>query len=273
MTQLAATQLLAEVESTDLKKAVNLVYKAIPKRTSTPVLAYMLLASNGQTLGLVGYDLNSSTCVTVPCANTRPGAIALDAALLKKWLAKAKKGTITTILFDPDNVIATLSDGKGSQTIKGIDAGEYPLLPTEGNLQASFALNKSELDRCIKSVLPSLSKDNFKPLLAGINLRSDGDGWLIIQATDGHTLSQHALKCEDYQIINAVIPPCLFDDLKQCDSDNIQLDVLDEYAILSLGTIRKTARLIEGKYPDIPKVDAQHQLQIDREVLKTQMEI
>ena len=71
--------------------------------------------------------------------------------------------------------------------INGIDAGEFPLIPSADG-ERSLQLAPAALRKMIDQVVFAASTDESRPALTGVLARLDGDR-LLLAATDGYRLS------------------------------------------------------------------------------------
>ncbi len=116
------------------------------------------------------------------------GAITLPARLLTDWVNSMQPGRI-----DMELAVRTMSvhlrSGRSESNIKGIDASEFPLIPTADGEQP-LGLPPADLRRIIDQVVFAAAdaKDTSRPALTGVLAKFEGDR-LTLAATDGYRLS------------------------------------------------------------------------------------
>jgi DNA polymerase III sliding clamp (beta) subunit (PCNA family) len=270
MTQMNST--FATVNISKLKNAVNSAAKAVLKNPSIDLLQYLLFEINDRNLEITGYDTEKRITATIAALESQPGRFAIAPTELKKWLSKAPKSGVISILHDPNKNTVTLKAAKASINFAVKSEVDFPNLKA-GKLEASFGLEAQQLNAAIKSLLPCLLKSDTDYRKTSIHLKSIGDSELLVQSSDGSQVAQVILNIPSGIIFDALVAPELFDDLRLFSGQFVNLDVVEHFITLDLGDIRKAYRRIKGKYFDLPRLNASSQIVIDKAELLNQLEI
>lgn len=189
----------------NLAKALALVSRAVSGRALTPILGNILLDARDNQLRLVATNREIAISCWIGAQIEDEGAITVPARLLHDYVNGLPPGRV-----DLDVAVRTqslhLRCADFVASIKGIDAYDFPIIPTirrasqdDGLMEAvtgqlaecDAAMLQSVLDR----VLFAAATDESRPVLAGVDLHWQGDQ-LTLAACDNHRLSLHRLPLE-----------------------------------------------------------------------------
>ena len=153
------------------------------------------LRVDGTTLTLTATDLAIGIAhrVTLP---TDGGywALTVPAKTLSEIIAKLPSGDVT---LEPDLQRCTLRLGgiNFRTTINGIDADEFPSVPTARDVVDEFvSIPMAQFQAGIRSVAFCASPDDARPVLQAVQFRLEQDGYSLT-AADGYRLAQyHAVR-------------------------------------------------------------------------------
>lgn len=166
-----------------------------------------------------------------------------------------------------------ITSASASFTINGIDAMNYPHLPSI-DLDDSFLLPVDLFQNIISQTVIAVSTHESRPILTGVNL-SLKDGVLKAVATDSHRLSQRVIKLENAGDINfnIVIPGKSLTELSKLmneDEKEVRVAIADNQILFQLKESQLYSRLLEGNYPDTDRLipqDTQSELTLDSQEL------
>jgi DNA polymerase-3 subunit beta len=172
----------------NLAKGLAIVGRAVASRSTLPVLGNILLSTDEGRLKLAATNLEVGVSCWLGAQVEDDGAITLPARLLTEWVT-----SVPTERIDLEMVVRTMSVNlkcaRFESNIKGIDASEFPLIPTADG-ERSLGLPPSMLRKIIDQVAFAAAdaKDTSRPSLTGVLARFEGDR-LTLAATDGYRLS------------------------------------------------------------------------------------
>jgi DNA polymerase III subunit beta len=260
----------------NLAKGLSIVGRAVSSRSTLPVLGNILLSTDEDRLKLAATNLEVGVSCWLGAQVQDNGAITLPARLLTDWVNSMQPGRI-----DMELSVRTMSvhlrSGRTESNIKGIDASEFPLIPTADGEQ-SLGLPAPTLRQIIDQVVFAAAdaKDTSRPALTGVLAKFEGDR-LTLAATDGYRLSlrRTLLPAAAPVDVNVIIPARSLGEVSRI-SGEADSDRAVEVAIASgrnqilfrlcgkgegdKGGFRQVdlvSQLIDGKFPDfnaiIPK--------------------
>jgi DNA polymerase-3 subunit beta len=185
------------VSQKNLSAALSIVGRAVSGRTTMPVLSNILLDATGAQLRLSATNREIGINCWIAAEVHEDGATTIPARLLAEYVNSLPPERIDMELAVRTQTIH-LSCARFEANIKGIDAFEFPLLPTyqpESALPDSptvtgdaYAVDAKQVTETIDSVVFAASADESRPTLTGIETTFT-DGKLTMAATDGYRLS------------------------------------------------------------------------------------
>ncbi|MCC7105625.1 MAG: DNA polymerase III subunit beta, partial [Chloroflexi bacterium] len=123
----------------NLLDALTIVGRAVPTRSSLPVLSNVLLATEDGRLKLAATNLEMAITIYIGAMVEEEGAITLPARLLTEWVSLQEKDARIEMTLNPRNRKMRLVSGRFDANISGIDAEEFPAIPVvEEGTAASF---------------------------------------------------------------------------------------------------------------------------------------
>ncbi|SDT74236.1 DNA polymerase III subunit beta [Actinoplanes derwentensis] len=210
------------VPQPELLAALTFVGRAIPKKPPVPVLAGVILTSDGETVTIEAFDYDQSRTVTLPGATcTQPGTVLVSAANLLtrvKVLAKDRP-----IAFAGEGVQARLSNGKTTYTLPTMPVEDYPTRPDMPPLMG-LVDGKALADQ-VAQATRFAGTDETLPSLTGIHLRGEGTT-LHLVATDRYRVTVRDLDwANDVDKFTALVPAKLLTEVTKTigQSPNVTL--------------------------------------------------
>lgn len=203
------------VNQPSLSKALGITGRAVSSRTAMPVLANILLEAKGNQLRLAATNREIGINCWIAAKVEDEGAITIPARLLSEFVNSLPPERIDMELSVRTQTLH-LSCARFEANIKGIDAFEFPLIPSyspedpKANvpmvLGDAYTVNPSWLSEVIDSVTFAASTDENRPTLTGIET-TFSDGKLTMAATDGYRLSVRSVDAITQVEKNTVIIP------------------------------------------------------------------
>lgn len=171
-----------------LSRGLQLVTRAVTASSATtlPVLSNVLLASDDGRLRLSATDLKIGVTAWIPAMIFEDGAMTLPARLLSEFVNSLPNEQVE-IACPENQALATVRCSRFSANIRGIDADEFPLIPTIAD-EPSATIAAGVLRSMIGQVVFAASTDLGKGPLQGVFATFSGDT-LTLTASDAYRLS------------------------------------------------------------------------------------
>lgn len=255
------------------KKALAIANRAIGK-SSLPVLSNVLLAVDGPRLKVVATNLELGLTVWVDATITEPGTITVPAKLLSDIVGSLPNEPIT-LTHDQRGHSLHLTCAGFDTTIKGIDADEFPVMPTITSA-ASVRLPAAVLRSIIAQVAPAAATDTTRPVLTGVLVRIRTTEATFV-AADGLRLAQRTITLDEPASMpfEQIIPASTMTELGIILSDRTDLVELilapsASQILFRSDSLEVVSRLIDGKYPDVQRIiptSCKSRIELDRAAL------
>lgn len=170
----------------NLSRGLNIVGRAVSPRSTLPVLGNILLATDEGRLKLAATNLEIGISCWIGAKVEDDGAVTVPARLLSEFV-----GQLPAERIDMDLSVRTLmlnlKCARYDTNIKGIDASEFPIIPTSDGADA-IRIEADTLRKMINQVVFAAATDESRPTLTGVDARFNGKR-LTLAATDGFRLA------------------------------------------------------------------------------------
>ncbi len=230
-----------------ISDAVQGVSRAVTASSAVPVLQGILLKADGFKLELTGYDLEMAITTSVEANVEQPGEIVLTAKLFGDMLRSLSSEEVT---FESDDNMSTyIKGGITKYDLMGMNAADYPELPTPG-ADFVFDMDAAEIADMISMTIYAVSNDDKKPAHTGV-LFDVEENEVTMVALDGFrsAITRHPVITN--KEISIVVPSKAATEVSRLMGDCgelIRMDANKRYAVFSGGNYTVTTRLIEGEF-------------------------
>jgi DNA polymerase III subunit beta len=171
----------------DLAKGLSIVGHAVSTRATLPILLNVRIAAEGDGIRLSATNLEIGITYRVSATVQEEGVITVPARLLTEFVGTLPQGDVTLALQQGGHSLKV--SGKGSQaTIRGMDATEFPAIPTGEGGESPIELDAGELRKMISHVAFAAATDDARPVFTGVLARVRDDR-LTFAAADSFRLA------------------------------------------------------------------------------------
>ncbi len=245
----------------NLAKGLSIVGRAVASRSTLPVLSNVLLATDNGQLKLAATNLEIGINCWVGAKIEQEGAITVPARLLAEFVNSLPPERIDMDLDEATQTL-NLKCARFESNIKGIDAQEFPLVPTATDSETPIRLNPESLRKMIDQVVFAAATDESRPILTGVLVQFNEDK-LTMAAADGFRLSvkNASLAANQYvgEPAEVIIPARALMELARISADQAEpVEVIITQArkqvLFHLQNIDLVSQLIEGKFPDYNQI-------------------
>jgi DNA polymerase-3 subunit beta len=243
----------------NLAKGLSIVGRAVASRSTLPVLSNVLLATDNGQLKLSATNLEIGINCWVGAKVEEDGAITVPARLLGDFVNSLPPERIDLEL-DEETQTLNLKCARFESNIKGIDAHEFPVVPSAGDDEAGIKLEPETLRTMIDQVVLAAATDESRPILTGVLVQFDEDN-LTMAAADGFRLSVKSAPLGQTlsEPTEVIIPARALMELSRISADQeepIELIITParKQILFHLQNIDLVSQLIEGKFPDYNQI-------------------
>jgi DNA polymerase III subunit beta len=244
----------AIVTQQHLSHGLGIVSRAVSPRSTLPVLANVLLATDEGRLRLSATNLELGITCWIPAQIQEEGSVTIPARTLVDLTGQ----------FPPDNVALSLDTrtqtinlvcNSAVHDIKGIDSQDFPPMPVP-DLADGVELNLADFKEMIQQVAFAASADEARPVLQGVKMEVTED-LITLAATDGFriSVSKQTLATPIKQNFSIIIPARAMSELARIASDNDKIVTMvvpqgRGQVIFHLKDTELVSQLIDGNFPD-----------------------
>lgn len=246
-----------------LKKLAD-VQRAIPSKTTIPILTGIKLVVSQEGITLTGSDSEVSIEIFLPVEHeelqlsiVETGSIVLPARFFGEIVKKLPQNTFT--LETNEQLQATITAGSAAFTLNGLSAHDYPQLP-EVEKDHVLTLPVPLFRQVILQTSIAVSTAESRPILTGIHMVI-ANNQLKAVATDSHRLSQRIIPLEMPETSNALtfeitLPGKTLIELSRIIDglETIDFAITENQVLFQTETLSFYSRLLEGRYPDTDRL-------------------
>lgn len=242
----------------NLARGLSIVSRAVSPRSTLPVLANILIASDEGRLRLAATNLELGITCWIPARIEQDGSTTVPARTFGD-LVSALPAEQVQLELNPQTQTLHVQGGTSNNDIKCIDAQEFPPLPVP-DLEGAVQLNVADFKEMIQEVAFAASSDEARPVLMGVLVSVDRDQ-ITLAAADGFRLSvrKAVLSSPLPQPLTAIIPARALNELARVSSDGespIQM-VLPKgrgQVVFRVKDVEVVSQLIDGTFPDYQQI-------------------
>ncbi len=151
----------------DLSHGLSAVSHAVSNRSTLPILANILLTTDHGLLKLSATNLEIGINCWVDAHVDEEGTTTVPAKLLTDFVNSLPQASVDITVPEDSNKINIKSEGS-SANIKGMDASEFPLIPSAEGGEPPVILDASLLKEIIAEVAFAASEDESRPVFTGV---------------------------------------------------------------------------------------------------------
>jgi len=242
----------------NLARGLGTVSKAVSPRSTLPVLANILIASDEGRLRLSATNLEMGITCWIPARIDEEGSTTVPARTFSD-LVGTLPGDQVMFKLDPSTQTLNVRSGTSTTDIKCIDAQEFPPMPVP-DFDGAVQINVGDFREMIHQVAFAASSDEARPVLMGVLVQVDKDK-LTMAAADGFRLSvrKAVLSAPAPTPISAIVPAQALKELARVATDGEE----PIYMVLPKGRgqvvfrvkdVEVVSQLIDGTFPDYQQI-------------------
>ena len=242
----------------NLAHGLSIVSRAVSPRTTLPVLANVLVATDEGRLRLSATNLEIGITCWIGAKISDDGSTTVPARTFSDLVSTLPDGQVDMELAVRTQTLHVRS-GASNTDIKCIDSQEFPPMPVP-DADGGVTFNVSDLREMIKQVVFAASNDEARPVLTGVLLTVDGSQ-VTMAAADGFRLSVRKAQLSNgaSQSLRAIIPARALNELARIAGDgdetvSMTLPPGRGQVIFRTKDVELTSQLIEGNFPDFEQI-------------------
>ena len=233
----------------NLLKSVNISLKAVPSKTTMPILECILIDATTNQIKFTTNDMELGIETIVDGTIEEKGIIALDAKIFYEIIRRLPDNTVT--IKTDEKLTATITCEKAKFTIPGKSGEDFAYLPLIEK-EESLTISQFTLKEMIRQTIFSIASNETNKLMTG-ELFEIKNNYLKIVSLDGHRIAIRRMELKkDYADRKVVVPGKTLNEISKILSGEID-DIVNIYfsknhILFEFDQTIVVSRLIDGEY-------------------------
>ena len=261
---------------TELLQGVNTVLKAVPAKTTMPILECILIDTTDGQIKLTANDMELGIETTINGDILDKGKIALEAKLFSEIVRKLPDSEVT--IQTDDAYRALIKCEKAKFNIAGKSGEDFSYLP-EIERNQMISLSQFSLKEIIRQTIFSIADNENNRLMTGELFEINGSELKVI-SLDGHRISIRKIELKEaYNHIKVVVPGKTLNEISKILTggveDDVRIFITGRHIMFEFDDTVVVSRLIEGEYFRIEQMlssDYETKISINKKELQSCIE-
>jgi len=235
-------------EKEKLLKGINSVVRAVPTRTTMPILEGILIETNKTQIKLTSYDLELGIEYNMDCNVIEEGNIVVNSVMFSEIIRKLPDTEINIEVND-NNLLVIECEGS-LYKLATMNPDEFPELP-KIVVDKSIEIDQTVLKNMIRKTIFAVSIEENRPIFTGCLFEVVNNS-LNVVAIDGFRMGWVSNPLSNASNdFKAVIPGKTLNEVNKIilDSfDSIKIGVSKNQAIFEMENCKIVTRLLDGEF-------------------------
>ena len=242
----------------NLARGLGIVSRAVSPRSTLPVLANVMIATDEGRLRLSATNLEMGITCWIAARIEEEGSTTVPSRTFAD-LVNMLPGEQVALTLEVSTQTLNVRSGTSTNDIKGIDAQEFPPQPVP-DMEGAVQLNVLDFREMIHQVSFAASTDEARPVLMGVLMVIEGDQ-ITMAAADGFRLSvrKATLTSPAPMPFNVIIPARALNELARIAGDgegtiSMAVPTGRGQVLFRVKDAELVSQLIEGTFPDYQQI-------------------
>ena len=233
----------------NLVKGVSIVSKAVPSKTTMPILECILIDATTDIIKLTANDMELGIETVVEGDIVEKGVVAIEAKLFSEIVRKLPDNEV--IIECDDNLQTTIVCEKAKFNLSSKSGEDFSYLPyVERN--EMITISQFTLKEIIRQTIFSIADNDSNKMMSG-ELFQIQDNMLKVVSLDGHRISIRKTELKDfYKSRKVVVPGKTLTEISKILSGEVESEVnisfTNNHIVFEFDNTVVVSRLIEGEY-------------------------
>lgn len=233
----------------ELLKSVNISLKAVPSKTTMPILECILINASSGNITFTSNDMELGIETQVKGTVEEKGIVALDAKIFADIIRKLPDNDV--IITTDERLNTTIVCEKAKFTIPGKDGEDFSYLPViEKN--NCITISQFTLKEVIRQTIFSIAANENNKLMTG-ELFEIKNNIMKVISLDGHRIAIRKIMLKDsYSDKKVIVPGKTLSEISKILSgeteDMVDIFFAENHIVFEFDNTVVVSRLIEGEY-------------------------
>ena len=233
----------------ELLQGVNTVLKAVPAKTTMPILECILIDNTDGQIKLTANDMELGIETKIKGDILDKGKIALEAKLFSEIVRKLPDSEVS--IQTDDSYRALIKCEKAKFNIAGKSGEDFSYLPEIEKTQM-ISLSQFSLKEIIRQTIFSIADNENNRLMTGELFEINGNELKVV-SLDGHRISIRKIELkETYNPVKVVVPGKTLNEISKILTggieENVRIFITGRHIMFEFDDTVVVSRLIEGEY-------------------------
>lgn len=229
-----------------LLESINIVQKAVPSKTTLPILEGILFIAKNGKLTLVSTDLELGIETSISVDVIEQGSLVVSSRIIGEIVRKLPDADVE--IEKKENIIYIKSENSEFKVL-GLYQEEFPQLPSVEK-DKGISISSSTLKEMIRQTIFAVSTDEIRPILTGTLMEVNGKNVTMV-ALDGFRMAVKNTEILSDENIKAVIPGKTLAELGKILNDSeetVNIFTSKNQILFQTGETTIISRLLEGEF-------------------------
>ena len=233
----------------NLVKGVSIVSKAVPSKTTMPILECILIDATTDIIKFTANDMELGIETVVEGDIVQKGLVAIDAKIFSEIVRKLPDNEV--VIETDANLQTTITCEKAKFNISSKSGEDFSYLPYVEKTE-TITISQFTLKEIIRQTIFSIADNDSNKLMTG-ELFQIEDNMLKVVSLDGHRISIRKTELKDsYNPRKVVVPGKTLIEVSKILSgeaeSEVKISLTSNHIVFEFDNTVVVSRLIEGEY-------------------------
>ena len=242
----------------DLSRGLSTVSHAVSNRSTLPILANILLATDHGRLKLYATNLEIGINCWIDATIHEEGSTTVPAKLITDFVNSLPQDAVDITVPDDSHNVSVKSK-RSSANIKGLDPAEFPLSPSTEGSEPPVVIDASLLKEMIAEVAFAAADEDSRPVFTGVLVQVNNEKITFVAADSFRLAARVApLPGDSTTRSDMIVPAKTLSELARIlpSEGLVQMIVTPNRSQVLFHTenVDLLSRLIEGTFPNYKQI-------------------
>jgi len=242
----------------DLSRGLSSVSHAVSSRSTLPILANILLATDHGRLKLYATNLEIGINCWIDATVHEEGSTTVPAKLITDFVNSLPQDAVDITVPDDSHNVSVKSK-RSSANIKGLDPSEFPLSPSTEGSEPAVVIDASLLKEMIAQVAFAAADEDSRPVFTGVLVQVNNEKITFV-AADSFRLAARVspLPGDSTSRSDIIVPAKTLSELARILPSEGLVEMIvtpnRSQVLFHTENIDLLSRLIEGTFPNYKQI-------------------
>ncbi len=252
------------IDTEFLSNYVNLIGKVVKSKSNLPILGNIYIKAEKDKVLFIGTDLEVQIVANLDAVVKKTGVTTVNANLFIQYVNSLKKEGDVRVFLNKNTLTVQSKSSKATFSTRSAD--DFPLFDN-ADYTKSFSIKASKLNLMIEKTIFSTAKDDFRPILTGINVEIDNNS-LVFVSLDTFRLSliktkkfeatvdgyKNVIPAQAFGIVDKILKDSIVNSFAKEDIVNVYNSKDKNFIKFEYSNVVVYTRVLDGDYPNYKEI-------------------